>query len=216
MSPILIAALAAGAGSALANAGTLMPSDLAKSNKARLEELKRKEEMGALGLTSKEQAAMENRLRGGQQRIADAAQFERERLLAGSGGAQAGASLAQAAQAEQTQMAMESDIANKVLEQDLLKEAQQVDEMRALEAAVDQRKRELTSAIAGIGGAALQGGMATSAQQAIIQGQKDISPTAVAGLANQLGVSNEEARGLYELSITNPEMFKYLTALQGS
>jgi len=216
MSPILIAALAAGAGSALANAGTLMPSDLAKSNKARLEELKRKEEMGALGLTTKEQAAMENRLRGGQQRIADAAQFERERLLAGSGGAQAGASLAQAAQAEQTQMAMESDIANKVLEQDLLKEAQQVDEMRALEAAVDQRKRELTSAIAGIGGAALQGGMATSAQQAIIQGQKDISPTAVAGLANQLGVSNEEARGLYELSITNPEMFKYLTALQGS
>jgi len=216
MSPILIAALAAGAGSALANAGTLMPSDLAKSNKARLEELKRKEEMGALGLTSKEQAAMENRLRGGQQRIADAAQFERERLLAGSGGAQAGASLAQAAQAEQTQMAMETDIANKVLEQDLLKEAQQVDEMRALEAAVDQRKRELTSAIAGIGGAALQGGMATSAQQAIIQGQKDISPTAVAGLANQLGVSNEEARGLYELSITNPEMFKYLTALQGS
>jgi len=216
MSPILIAALAAGAGSALANAGTLMPSDLAKSNKARLEELKRKEEMGALGLTTKEQAAMENRLRGGQQRIADAAQFERERLLAGSGGAQAGASLAQAAQAEQTQMAMESDIANKVLEQDLLKEAQQIDEMRALEAAVDQRKRELTSAIAGIGGAALQGGMATSAQQAIIQGQKDISPTAVAGLANQLGVSNEEARGLYELSITNPEMFKYLTALQGS
>jgi|DEB0MinimDraft_10_1074344.scaffolds.fasta_scaffold12221_2 hypothetical protein len=216
MSPILIAALAAGAGSALANAGTLMPSDLAKSNKARLEELKRKEEMGALGLTTKEQAAMENRLRGGQQRIADAAQFERERLLAGSGGAQAGASLAQAAQAEQTQMAMETDIANKVLEQDLLKEAQQVDEMRALEAAVDQRKRELTSAIAGIGGAALQGGMATSAQQAIIQGQKDISPTAVAGLANQLGVSNEEARGLYELSITNPEMFKYLTALQGS
>lgn len=216
MSPILIAALAAGAGSALANAGTLMPSDLAKSNKARLEELKRKEEMGALGLTSKEQAAMENRLRGGQQRIADAAQFERERLLAGSGGAQAGASLAQAAQAEQTQMAMETDIANKVLEQDLLKEAQQIDEMRALEAAVDQRKRELTSAIAGIGGAALQGGMATSAQQAIIQGQKDISPTAVAGLANQLGVSNEEARGLYELSITNPEMFKYLTALQGS
>lgn len=216
MSPILIAALAAGAGSALANAGTLMPSDLAKSNKARLEELKRKEEMGALGLTTKEQAAMENRLRGGQQRIADAAQFERERLLAGSGGAQAGASLAQAAQAEQTQMAMETDIANKVLEQDLLKEAQQVDEMRALEAAVDQRKRELTSAIAGIGGAALQGGMTTSAQQAIIQGQKDISPTAVAGLANQLGVSNEEARGLYELSITNPEMFKYLTALQGS
>ena len=216
MSPILIAALAAGAGSALANAGTLMPSDLAKSNKARLEELKRKEEMGALGLTSKEQAAMENRLRGGQQRIADAAQFERERLLAGSGGAQAGATLAQAAQAEQTQMAMETDIANKVLEQDLLKEAQQIDEMRALEAAVDQRKRELTSAIAGIGGAALQGGMATSAQQAVIQGQKDISPTAVAGLANQLGVSNEEARGLYELSITNPEMFKYLTALQGS
>ena len=86
--------------------------------------------------------------------------------------------------------------------------------MRALEAAIAERRREAISAAGAIGAAGLEAGLTTAAQQAVIQGPKDISPSAVSGLANQLGVSQDEARGLYELSLTNPEMFKYLTALQ--
>ena len=86
--------------------------------------------------------------------------------------------------------------------------------MRALEAAVEERRRELVGAAGAIAGAGVEAGFTTSAQQAIIQGQKDISPEKAQALAGQLGVSEEEARGLYELAIQNPEMLKYMTALQ--
>jgi hypothetical protein len=215
MDPVTIALLTAG-GTALAqNLPALLPSKLAQSNKARLAELKRKEEMGLLGLSDKEQAALASKLRAPAERAQESAALDRERLLAGSGGYAAGQALAEAARKEQDLMSIESQAAEAVLAEDIRKEAEQVDEMRALEAAVEERRRELAGAIGGVVGTTAQAGLTTAAQQAVIQGQKDISPTAVAGLARSLGTSEEEARGLYELSITNPEMFQYLTALQG-
>lgn len=215
MDPVTLAILAGTAGTALSGAGTLIGgASLQRENKKRLEELKRKEEMGALGLTDKERAAIEGRLREPGIRAQQSAQLERERLLAGSGGATAGAALGEAAAKEQALMSLESQVASQVLEQDLAKEQRQKDEMRALEAAIAERRREAISAAGAIGAAGLEAGLTTAAQQAVIQGPKDISPSAVSGLANQLGVSQDEARGLYELSLTNPEMFKYLTALQ--
>lgn len=214
MDPLTIALLSSVGGAAVSNLGTLIPSKLQRENKKRLAELQRKQEAGQLGLTGQEQAAVERRLRGGARQAQQGAQLERERLLAGQGGAQAGASLAQAAQLEQQLMQQETDIAGKVEEMDLQKEQQQLDEMAALGAAVEERRRELAGAIGGIAGAGIQAAGSTLAQQAVIQGQKDISTAQVQGLATSLGVSPDEARGLYELSLENPEMFKYITALQ--
>lgn len=214
MDPLTIALLSSVGGAAVSNLGTLIPSKLQRENKKRLAELQRKQEAGQLGLTGQEQAAVERRLRGGARQAQQGAQLERERLLAGQGGAQAGASLAQAAQLEQQLMQQETDIAGKVEEMDLQKEQQQLDEMAALGAAVEERRRELAGAIGNVAGAGIQAAGSTLAQQAVIQGQKDISTAQVQGLATSLGVSPDEARGLYELSLENPEMFKYITALQ--
>ena len=60
MDPVTLSILAGVAGTAASNLGTLMPSQLAQTNKKRLQELQRRESQGALGLTQKEEAAIKN------------------------------------------------------------------------------------------------------------------------------------------------------------
>ena len=216
MDPITLAILGATAGTALSQAPNLIPSKLAKENRARLEDLKKKEELGALGLSEKEMAAFSNQLRGAGDAAAEASQNLQKRLLAGGGMATGGQALQQAAAAEQAAMKAETDIAGKLLQLDLEKEASQKEEMRALEAADEQRRRELASGVSTILGAGLEAGLTTAAQQAVIQGSKDISPEKVSALARQLQISEPEARGMFELAIENPEMLKYLSAIEGN
>lgn len=217
MDPITLAILAGAAGTAIQGAGTLVGgASLQRENKKRLEELKRKEEMGALGLTSKEEAAISGRLRGAQQTAQQQSEQLQKQLLAGGGMATGGQALAQEAAAQQARMAAETGVAQQVLEQDLARKQAQQDEMRALEAAVAERRKEAIGAVSAIAGAGLEAGLTTSAQQAIIQGQKDISPEKIAALANSLGVTEQEARGFYELALTNPEILKYTYAIKGT
>lgn len=216
MDPITLAILAGTAGTALGNLPALIPSKLQRENKKRLEELQRREAAGELGLTRKEESAISGRLRSSAAGVQREAEDLQKRLLAGGGMATGGQALAATGQAAQQRMALESDVQQKVLEADLAEKQRELDEKAALQAAVEERRREVIGAVGSIAGAGLEAGLTTGAQQAIIQGQKDISPQAVTGLSQQLGVSEEEARGLYELSLENPEMFKYLTALQGS
>lgn len=217
MDPVTLALLTSAAGTALSNAGTLVGgASLQTENKRRLAELKKKEEMGALGLTAKEEAAISGRLRGAQESAIQASEDLQKRLLAGGGMATGGQALAGQEAATQARMQAESQIAQQVLEQDLAREQAQKDEMRALEAAVAQRRAEAIGAASGIVGAGLEAGLTTAAQQATIQGQKDIAPTQVAALAGQLGVSEEEARGIYEMALRQPEMLKYIGLLKGT
>lgn len=216
MDPITLAILASTAGATLGNLPALIPSRANRENKKRLEELERREAAGELGLTRKEESAISGRLRSSAAGVQREAEDLQKRLLAGGGVATGGQALAATGQAAQQRMALESDVQQKILEADLAEKQRELDEKAALQAAVEERRREVVGAVGSIAGAGLEAGLTTSAQQAIIQGQKDISPQAVSGLSQQLGVSEEEARGLYELSLENPEMFKYLTALQGS
>jgi hypothetical protein len=213
MDPVSLAIITGAAGTALSNAGKLLPSQLAQQNEIRLAKLKRREEMGALGLTEQEQAAMESRLSQPAQRAQESADFERKRLLAGSGNALGGQALEQAMAGEQQLMRARTEVAGKVLEADLAEQEREMDEMRALEAAKEQRRQEIIGAIGGIAGAGVEAGLGTMAQQAIVQGGKDISPEALRGLSSSMGISEDEARGIYELSRTNPEMINYMTLL---
>lgn len=215
MDPITLAILGAAGGATASNLPALLPSKLNRENKRRLEELKRREEAGALGLTQKEEAAITGRLRTTADVAAEQMEQQQRALLAGGGAARGGQALAQATAAQQQRMALESDVGQKVLEADLAERQREEDEMRALEAAVEERRREVIGAIGSVAGAGIEAGFTSAAQQAIVQGQKDISPAKTAALAQQLGVSEQEARGLYEVAIENPEMMKYLTALQG-
>lgn len=214
MDPVTMAILASVAGTALSNAPALLPSKQAQENKKRLEELRRREDQGLLGLTAKEEAAIGGRLRTTADVAAEQAEQQQKALLAGGGSARGGQALAQAQAAQQQRMELEQGVGQKILEADLAERQREEDEMRALEAAVEERRRELVGAAGAVAGAGVEAGFTTSAQQAVIQGQKDISPARVSALSQQLNVSEEEARGLYELALENPEMLKYMTALQ--
>jgi hypothetical protein len=216
MDPITLAILSGAGGTALTGAGTLIGgASLARENKRRLEELKRKEEANALGLTDKEVAAISGRLTATADVAAEQAAAERSRALAGAGSARGGEALQQAVLMDAARAAQKERVSQTILEQDLAREAAQKEEMRALEAAVAERRREAVEAAASIGAAGLEAGLMESRNQAIMQGAKDISPTKVKALATSLGVTEEEARGLYELSLQNPEMLSYMGLIQG-
>lgn len=211
MDPVTLAILAGAAGTALSNVGGLVGgAKLQQENKKRLEALKKKEEMGALGLTAQEEAAISGRLRGAQKTAQEQTESLQKRLLAGGGMATGGQALASEAAAQQARMAAESDVSQKILEADLARKQQQEDEMRALEAAVAERRREAIGAVSAIAGSALEAGLTTSAQQATIQGQKDISPAQVAGVAQAFGIDEAQARGMIEMGYKNPELAKYM------
>lgn len=216
MDPVTLAILSATAGTAASNLPALIPSKLNRENKRRLEELKRREEQGLLGLTGKEEAAIGGRLRTTADQAAEQAAQQQKALLAGGGSARGGQALAQAQAAQQQRMELEQGVGQKILEADLAERQREEDEMRALEAAVEERRRELVGAVGSVAGAGIEAGFTESSKQAIIQGQKDISPAKVQALSQQLGVSPDEARGYYELAIENPEMLRYMTALQTS
>lgn len=215
MDPVTLAILAGVGGATVSNLPALLPSKLARENKKRLEALKRREERGELGLTAKEEAAIGGRLRTTADVAAEQAAQQQKALLAGGGSARGGQALAQAQASQQQRMELEQGVGQKILEADLAERQREEDEMRALEAAVEERRRELVGAVGSIAGAGIEAGFTASAQQAIVQGQKDISPSKVQALSQQLGVAPDEARGMYELAIENPEMMRYLTALQG-
>jgi len=215
MDPITMAILVGLGGAAASNLPALVPSKLNQQNKKRLKELSRREEQGLLGLTAKEEAAIGGRLRTTADVAAEQAEQQQKALLAGGGSARGGQALAQAQAAQQQRMELEQGVGQKILEADLAERQREEDEMRALEAAVEERRRELVDAVGDVAGAGIEAGFTESSKQKIIQGQKDISPARVSALSQQLGMTEEQARGLYELALENPEMLKYMTALQG-
>jgi hypothetical protein len=215
MDPITMAILVGLGGAAASNLPALVPSKLNQQNKKRLKELSSREEQGLLGLTTKEEAAIGGRLRTTADVAAEQAAQQQKALLAGGGSALGGQALAQAQASQQQRMELEQGVGQKILEADLAERQREEDEMRALEAAVEERRRELVDAVGEVAGAGIEAGFTESKNQTIIQGQKDISPERVSALSQQLGMSEEQARGLYELALENPEMLKYMTALQG-
>jgi len=213
--PITLAILTGAAGNLLSGAGAILPSKLERENKKRMDDLQRQQELGALGLNEKEQASFYNKFSAGAQQVQDQAEQERARYLAGSGGATGGGAMEQLLAGEQAQQALQTDIAGKVLEADLAKEQAQKDELAALQAADAEKKQARLGAFMNVGTGVIESGLGAAAQQAVIQGPKDVSPETLNALAKQLDVTPEAARGLMELAVTNPSMMKYLTALQG-
>jgi len=216
MDPITMAALIGAGGAAASNLGTLVGgAALQRENKRRLEQLKKAEEAGALGLTAEEEAAIGGRLRGAQKAAQTETEALQKRLLAGGGAATGGQALAAEASASQARMAVESDVAQQLLEQDLAKKAAQEEEMRQLEFAIETRRREAIGAAGGIAATGLEATLQESRNQAIIQGQKDISPEQVAAAAQAFGTTPEKARGIIELSFKQPELLKYYMLARG-
>jgi hypothetical protein len=211
MDPVTAAVLVGLGGQALSQAGTLIPTKIEREQKKELEKLKRLEEMNALGLTEKEQAAMMGRLTAGSQQVQQQAADERARILAGGGMATGGQALQQAVAIDAARAAGQERVAQTILEQDLAKESAQKERIAAIEAAQSQKRAERAAAAASIAGAGLEAGVTTAAQQKIIQGAKSPSPQMIAAVKTAYGVTtDEEARGIIELQVTDPEAAKLL------
>jgi len=215
MDPVTLGLLATAAGGVISTAPKLLKTDLEKEQAKRLAKLKQREERGALGLTTREQAAIESRLKGGAEQVQRQAEQERARFLAGGGGAMGGQALAQAQAGEQQRMELETKVADKVLEADLAEKERELGEMYDLEAAQSEMKSRRRQAAFDLAGTLLEGGLAVGAQQAVIQGAKDISPESLGAVQNAFGVSESEARGIFELAATNPEILKLMQLYQG-
>lgn len=205
MDPITLAALVGVGGQALSQAGTLIPTSVERTQKKELEKLKRMQEMNALGLTEREQAAMMGRLSAGSEQVQQQAAQERARLLAGQG-ATGGQAMQQAVAVDAQRAQGQERIAQTILEQDLAREEQQKERMRALEAAESQKRAERVASVASIAGAGLEAGVTTAAQQKIIQGARNPTPQMISAVKTSLGLAtDDEARGIIELQAEDPE-----------
>ena len=214
MDPITLAILGSVAGSAVGALPSIIPSKFEREQKKRLEALQRREEMGTLGLTDKEQSVLEGRLETKADSAEDFAQNERERLLATqSGGATAGAKLLGAQVASEMEREQNRAIDQSVAEQDLAKQQRQIDEIRALEAAQGQYAANRTQALAGVASAGIEAGFSSAAQQKIIQGNMTPSSNSVNAIAQLYGISDDQARGLLEVSAKNPEALRLYQTL---
>jgi len=214
MDPITLAILTGMAGTALGKAGTLIPSGLEREQKKELESLKRKQELGALGLTEKEQSAIMGRLSGTATQAGAYADAERAKLLAG-GGATGGRVLEQAVAQDAARGAQLERMNQTVLEADLAREEAQKERMRALEAAAAEQRGQRLAAAGAIAGAGLEAGLTTAAQQKVIQGAKAPSPQMIAATKQAYGfASDDEARGYIELAYTDPNAAKLMVDLQ--
>lgn len=209
-----IAGIAGAAGATINSLPALLPNKYDREQKRRLAALQRQEELGLLGLTEQERSILEGKLAGRADATNQQAAQERNRILAGSGQALGGQALEQAFLKDNAAAQNQVAVQQAVEEQDILRKNQQIDEMRSLEAGVEQTRKNKVAAAASVAGGALEGTMSMKAQQKLIQGQKEASSRSVKSLSATYGISEDEARGLMETSAKNPELLAYLSLIK--
>ena len=214
MDPVTLAIIGSVAGAGISALPQIIPSKFEREQKKRLEALQRKEEMGTLGLTDKERSVLEGRLETKADASEEFAAQERQRLLAAqSGGATSGARLLGAQVASEQAREQNRAIDQAIAEQDLAKQQRQIDEIRALEAAQGQYSANRAQAIAGVVGSGVEAGFGAAAQQKIIQGNMTPSANSVNAISELYGISEDQARGLLEVSAKNPEALRLYQTL---
>lgn len=205
MDPITLGLLIGAGGSLIQGLPKIIPSSFEREQRKRLEDLQRKEEMGTLGLTEQERGVLEGRLGSRADAAANAAKQERERYLSGGGAAGAGTNLLGAQIAEGQLRSQNTAIAQAIEEQNLKKVADQTDEIRALEAANAQYKADRAAALAGVVAGGFEGATTSAMNKALESGAKAPSANAVSAIAKMYGLSDDQARGLLEVTASNPE-----------
>ena len=146
MDPLTLALLASGA-TAVGALPDIVPSKFEREQKKRLQDLQRQQELGALGLTDQERAALENKMQASARQAMQQADLTQRQYAQQLGSAQSGlALLGQQIGAEQgarTQVQVQQAIE----EQDLAKKQRQEQELRALEAQQAEYKRKRAEAL---------------------------------------------------------------------
>lgn len=210
MSVLLTAAALAAGGALISNAPKLFKSKFEKEEEARLKELQRRQQQGALGISDQERSAIEARFNTAGKASHDANRAIQQQLIAGQGGASGGTELLQGQiaqeQAQQVALQRQAAITNVDLQQKAEDEAT-IQALRAQQGEVQDRRRQ---AIADIAASPLEAAAGVHFQNQVI-GQA--SPESISGLSKIYGISDAEAEGLLQLSRTNPEALKLMSVI---
>lgn len=210
ISPLLAGSLIGAAGSTISGIGQIIPSKMERENKAKLEELKRKQEMGALGLTPQEMQAMDTALSGRAAQAAAQAKQERDRLLASSGTALGGQQMALAVAADEARMKEEQAVADRILQEDIKRKQEQEAQIANLESGLSDQRALRIKAIAGgvLGGLdAFTYGKAVSKAKS---GALDITPEMTSAISKKLNISEEAARGIADQMKRSPDAAAFI------
>lgn len=184
----------------------LLPSKYEREQKKKLEDLKRQQELGTLGLTESERAMLENRLQARSSQAQQQAIQEQQRLLAGGGQALGGQAMLGSQLAQESAQRAQTEIARTIEEQNIARAREQQDEIAALESAQGEYAATRRAAIGGIAGTTLEGLLRTAAQNQYIQGAKAPSEQVVNAYAKMHNISPDEARGILEFNAMYPGM----------
>ena len=215
ISPILLAGLAGAGGSAIGNLPTLIKGKGEKEAEKRLAELRRMEEMNALGLSDQERSVLSGKFRGRSEQAGAMAEAERNRLLAGGGGVQAGAALEQAVLADETRARREDEIQMEIERQDLAKQDAQREDIRALESVGEQYRQNRLGALAQIGGTAIGESMTAAGQEKLMRQRMEGTREQRSFLMKQYGLTEEEAQGAIQMAGQHgDDFFKTMSALE--
>ncbi len=202
MDPLFLTALLAAGAEGVQQAGKIIPSKFDKEQQKRLEELKRREEIGLLGLTEQERNVLESRMQGRSQQAQARSDAERNRLLAAQG-VTSGQALQQATQVEEVRGRQEAAVQQAIEEQDIREKQREEEELRALEAAVAQDTAESRQALANVASTGFDSFITSSAPAQLAQATQVASPEAVADIAQRYGISEDKARGILEYNAKN-------------
>jgi len=206
--------LAGVAAGVLSDIPKLVPSYAEKANKKALEELKRKQDLGMLGLTDAELQNLYNpatsQIAG---RLREGGQIARQ---AGAAGMQtgAGSDLLRQTQAYEQAAREAANVAMNVEAQNLARKREMEGDLSAREAQANQYKQDRLNSIIGIltgaGAAATE-----AAQQSTTERGAPINPSGpeVKSISDKLGVGYEESQKFLNWLGKNPEAAPYATLL---
>lgn len=197
INPLLAAGLVGAGGAAIAQAPNILPSQYDREQRKRLRELQLREEMNALGLTDQERSVLESRLTARSQQASEAATAERNRLLAGTTGAQAGTALLQATLQDEARARAEVQAQAAVEAADVQERAREEEQLRGLEAAVGQTRVNRRAALADVAASGFESGVERSQQRKLEQlftGSFNISEADAARLASSIKTPGDYER----------------------
>jgi hypothetical protein len=196
----------------------LVKTDAEKENERRLKELKRMQEMGALGLTESEKQRLFTTAQSqaaGQMRQAQAGIRAAGAALGGSG---AGTEALRQAQLAEGMSAIQAGISQSVEGADLQRKRELEDEIQARIAAKSETENARLAAATGVAATGVQSFNERLAQEQTIQG-KAPSASELTAVSKLYGVDETVAAGLIEFLGRNPDAAKsisqYLSLSQG-
>jgi hypothetical protein len=199
MDPITMGLLTGAAGNLVQGIGKIVPSAFEIEQNKRLKKLQEQETAGVLGLNASERSILENRLASRGDAAAEQAKQERERYLAGGGGATAGTNM------------LSAQIGEGALRQQGTAISQAIEEANMAKA---QYASDRIAALTSIAGGAIEGGITSSANKAAESGARSPSSNALSAVGKLYGLNDDQARGLLEITASNPEAAKLFGKLK--